>query len=171
MISSQRMNQESKNMLKASNAGVRVPQIYKVDKEEKKIFMEYLEGYVTLKAHLGGITSDLEEQLTNLSDILFKLGMFIAKLHNENIIHGDLTSSNILICPGTEEQVCIIDFGLSFISDNIEHKAVDLNVLEKSFLCEQNGSKFAEEMIKVFLIGYKKFCPKQKEILRRLEEV
>ena len=54
-------------------------------------------------------------------------------MHNENVIHGDLTSSNIMIKKDQDSiDIRIIDFGLSFISDSIEHKAVDLNVFEKS---------------------------------------
>ena len=52
------------------------------------------------------------------------------------IIHGDLTSSNIMINLTAEHKVYIIDFGLSSFSENIENKAVDLNVFEKSLFCE-----------------------------------
>lgn len=55
-----------------------------------------------------------------------------------------------------EHKVYIIDFGLSFISDNVENQAVDIFVLEKSLFCEENGSRFADELVKVFFIGYKK---------------
>lgn len=30
-------------------AGIPVPKIFKIDKKENKIYMEYLEGYITLK--------------------------------------------------------------------------------------------------------------------------
>lgn len=56
----------------------------------------------------------------------------IAKLHDGSIIHGDLTTSNILV---KDNKPYFIDFGLSYISSNqLEDQAVDLYVLEKAFL-------------------------------------
>ena len=63
----------------------------------------------------------------------------MAKLHNGAIIHGDLTSSNVMINPKTLK-IYIIDFGLSFGSHNIEDKAVDLHAFEKS-LCVENATE------------------------------
>lgn len=70
-----------------------------------------------------------------------------------------------------EHKVYIIDFGLSSFSENIENKAVDLNVFEKSLFCEQNSSKFADELLKIFYTGYKKFNTNNKIVLKRLEQV
>lgn len=70
-----------------------------------------------------------------------------------------------------EHKVYIIDFGLSCISDNVENQAVDIFVLEKSLYCEENSSRFADELVKVFFIGYKKFSTNYKNIKKRLEEV
>ncbi len=53
-------------------------------------------------------------------------------LHNDGIIHGDLTTSNIMITD--QKIVYIIDFGLSYVRNNIEDFSVDLYVLEKAFL-------------------------------------
>lgn len=55
MISSSRLNAETRNMVKALNSEVMTPKLYRVNKEEKKIYMEYLKEYVTLKSHLGSI--------------------------------------------------------------------------------------------------------------------
>lgn len=55
MISSQRLNAETRNMVKALNSEVMTPKLYRVDKGEKKIYMEYLKDYVSLKSHLGTI--------------------------------------------------------------------------------------------------------------------
>lgn len=97
------------------------PKLYKVDKEEKKIYMEYLKDYVSLKSHLGTIKDNFAQKVTDLEEVIFKLGESIAKLHNNSIIHGDLTSSNIMVNLEKEEKVYIIDFGLSSISDNVEN--------------------------------------------------
>ena len=68
-----------------------------------------------------------EEELKNLS---YKIGSNIGYIHNKNIIHGDITSSNILLDENGE--IIFIDFGLSYYSDLFEDKAVDLLVFKKS---------------------------------------
>jgi TP53 regulating kinase-like protein len=73
------------------------------------------------------------------------IGTEIAKMHMADIIHGDLTTSNMMlrhtsspyispsgqISPATE--LVLIDFGLAYNSNIIEDKAVDLYVLERAF--------------------------------------
>ena len=66
----------------------------------------------------------------------------MGRLHNVQIIHGDLTSSNVMVSKTDNSSVKLIDFGLSQITDNTEEKAVDLYVFEKSLICENNGLKF-----------------------------
>lgn len=61
-----------------------------------------------------------------------RIGVSLAKMHGIHIVHGDLTTSNLLLREHTD-QVVIIDFGLSSTSTLIEDKAVDLYVLERAF--------------------------------------
>ena len=62
-------------------------------------------------------------------DLAFKIGVEISKLHSADIIHGDITSSNIML---RDDQLVFIDFGLGRHSNLDEDKAVDLLVLKKS---------------------------------------
>jgi len=55
-------------------------------------------------------------------------GKIIKDMHDKGIIHGDLTTSNIII----GKEICFIDFGLSFFSDKVEDKAVDLHLLKQA---------------------------------------
>ncbi|KAG8215830.1 hypothetical protein J3R82DRAFT_7772 [Butyriboletus roseoflavus] len=64
--------------------------------------------------------------------LLEKIGVEIAKLHIIDIIHGDLTTSNMLLRANSNDLV-LIDFGLSYHSTLVEDKAVDLYVLERAF--------------------------------------
>ena len=57
----------------------------------------------------------------------------VAKLHNHNYIHGDLTTSNFMIEDGTGDLV-LLDFGLTTVSSSAEDMGVDLYVLERAFL-------------------------------------
>jgi len=77
----------------------------------------------------GKRISDFLEQL-DWEDICKKIGSSIAKLHDNNIIHGDLTTSNMILTK--ENNLYFIDFGLGFISSRIEDKAVDLHLLKQA---------------------------------------
>ena len=61
--------------------------------------------------------------------IVNEIGKIIAKLHESDLIHNDLTTSNMLL---HNEEVYIIDFGLGVMSKRLEDKAMDLVVLKKS---------------------------------------
>jgi len=56
-----------------------------------------------------------------------QIGISIAKLHDNDIIHGDLTTSNMIL--DSKENLWFIDFGLGFFSYKIEDKAVDLHLI------------------------------------------
>ena len=116
--------------------------------------------------------------------IMQQLGQQTAKLHNNNIIHGDLTTSNIILhtqpmekpqpitnltkggMVGTSlEPIFIIDFGLGFISARIEDKAVDIHLIKQAL--EAKHFQNHEQLFKKFLIGYNQY----KEIKKVLEQL
>ena len=114
-IRKSRCKLEAKLLSDAKRAGVRTPILYDVDLAQKSILMEAIDG-VMLK--------DVIDE-----DLSFKVGEEISKLHSADIIHGDITSSNIML---QGNDLVFIDFGLGRYSDLIEDKAVDLLVLKKS---------------------------------------
>jgi Kae1-associated kinase Bud32 len=66
--------------------------------------------------------------------LMQRLGAVISHLHDGNLVHGDLTTSNLLLRPGEGGlELVVIDFGLSYNSTLAEDKAVDLYVLERAF--------------------------------------
>ena len=75
------------------------------------------------------------------------IGHAIGKMHDIEIVHGDLTTSNLMVQDPVggdgqtwAPQVVIIDFGLGMTKPLIEDKAVDLYVLERAFLSTHPGS-------------------------------
>jgi len=100
--------------------GVRTPFIHKIDRKSFEITMEFVEGK-RLKDSLND---------NNAGKHCRKLAEQIALLHNAGIIHGDLTTSNVLV---KEKDFCLVDFGLGFHSSKLEDKAVDLLNLKKTF--------------------------------------
>ena len=89
-------------------------------------------------------------------------------MHNVDCIHGDLTTSNILLKTGAEN-IILIDFGLSFISALTEDKDVDLYVLERAFLSTHPNTE--ELIFKIILESYRKKANKAEEVIKKLDEV
>ena len=94
-----------------------------------------------------------------------QVGESIAKIHDADIIHGDLTTSNMIL---SNERVFFIDFGLGYISKKIEDKAVDLHLLKHAL--EAKHFKNWKILFEKFLEGYKK-GKESKKILERLTAV
>jgi Kae1-associated kinase Bud32 len=107
------------------------------------------------------------DKLSNYRKICKQVGKDLAKLHNSGIIHGDLTTSNILLEKKTSK-IFFIDFGLSFHSNRIEDKAVDLHLIKEAL--EAKHPKIFKNSFKKILKGYKKSENFQK-VLTRLEKV
>ncbi|MEM3397110.1 MAG: KEOPS complex kinase/ATPase Bud32 [Thermoplasmata archaeon] len=117
-----RTKAEARLMHAARCAGVAVPLILDVD--EFKIVMEYIPS-PNLKRQIGSM--DEEEQ----RKVLEEIGRVIAKLHQSDIVHGDLTTSNMLLYEG---KLYLIDFSLGSKSRSTEAKGVDLHLLREAFL-------------------------------------
>ena len=124
-------------MLKARKLGVATPTVFYVDVFRASMYMEFIEGE-TLKHKIQHEGS--HDFLCNggTGDVLMKkLGALIARLHDGGVIHGDLTSSNVIVKDGprqNNDNLVIIDFGLSFLSKIPEDRAVDLYVFERALL-------------------------------------
>jgi|SRR3989344_2932989 len=110
----------------------------------------------------------LSDNLENLDYIKIakKIGEAISKLHTIDIIHGDLTTSN-MIYRKNENKVYIIDFGLSFNSHKIEDKAVDLHLLKQAL--EAKHFRIYKEVIDNILKNYK--TEKSKDVIERIKKI
>ncbi len=103
-------------------ANVNVPKILNIDEKEMKIEMEYVEGDL-----LKDIFEDLKEK--ERLELCKTLGEEVSKLHSQDMIHGDLTTSNLIL---KNNKIYFIDFGLGFFSNKLEDKAVDLRLLKQA---------------------------------------
>lgn len=104
----------------------------------------------------------------NFQLLAHELGEKIGKLHQENIIHGDLTTSNMIVHETTKE-LNFIDFGLSFFSEKVEDKAVDLFLLDRAL--ESKHYQLYPQIFEYVLEGYKETYPDFAAILERFEQV
>jgi len=149
---------EFKILTKARKIGMDVPEVFEVDDKEMKVVMEFVKGDL-LKEKLDLYSKKKREEVCKL------IGIQVAKMHDNHIVHGDLTTSNMIF---KKDKVYFIDFGLGFISQKIEDKAVDLHLLKQAF--ESKHFRYSGELFKCILKGYKK-SSNFKETLDRLEKV
>ena len=128
------------------------PKLILADDKDMSIKMEHIDG----------------RKIRDVFDVRWcrRIGEHVASMHNQNIIHGDLTTSNMLL---KEDEIYLIDFGLSYFSTKIEDRAVDLHLLKQAL--ESKHYKTAEDAFKEVLEGYRKTAKKAGEILLRLEVV
>lgn len=149
-------------------AGISAPVVFFVDYASNCLFMEEIEGSVTVRDYIQSAieTGKTPESLLGLAKTV---GQVLARMHDEDLIHGDLTTSNMLLKPPLEQlNIVLIDFGLSFISALPEDKGVDLYVLEKAFLSTHPNT---ESVFEAFLKSYSASSKKAKPVLRKLDEV
>lgn len=125
-----------------------VPKVFTSDDKQMTIEMEFIKGDL-LRDVLDSFNSKKRKEVCE------KVGKQISEMHNEDIIHGDLTTSNMIL---KDEKIYFIDFGLGFSSLRVEDKATDLRLLKQAL--ESKHYKCFEEAYKSVLKGYK-----NKEIL------
>lgn len=125
----------------------------------------FLKGDNVQEIHMNFVPGKLLKHVLDDNISLAKeIGLIVGKLHDLNIIHGDLTTSNMIL---SDDGIKIIDFGLSFVSDKLEDKAVDLHLFKEAI--RSKHYKFEEEIWAKFIKSYSP--PNKAEILNRLEIV
>ncbi len=163
-----RLLHEARCIAKCMKVGVPVPNLYMVDTANFKLHMEFLDG-TTLKLKMMEDASNTEGSYASCVFLAEMVGEALGRMHASDIIHGDLTSSNIMVKSHPPE-IALLDFGLGSMScTNVEDKAVDLYVLEKALLATHPGSeKFTEAILEAYL---KQYSDKGQAVLTRLEVV
>lgn len=154
-----RTRKEIKLLTEARKCGVPTPKILHVDEANYKIIMEYVDG-VRIKELLNSADEKTIEK------ICFKIGELIGKLHANSIIHGDLTTSNMIL---KDEKIFFIDFGLGDFSRRIEDQGVDLNLLYEAF--KSTHFKILKSCWDNIVKGYKQEYIKANEVLEKVEEI
>ncbi|KAL7273987.1 serine/threonine-protein kinase bud32 [Rhizina undulata] len=177
---------EARLLIRARALGIPVPAVYFVDETRGEIFMEWIPG--------RSIREILDEVLETeggehvVDGMMVKVGEAVGRLHANDLVHGDLTTSNIMVrdshggralsqveeADGAEKvregegQVMLIDFGLGMVSTQEEDKAVDLYVLERAFASTHPK---AEGLFGDVLKAYERSHKGSKTVLRRLQDV
>jgi TP53 regulating kinase-like protein len=142
-IRSQRTRTEPNIIHKAKMAGVPTPTILMVDMAEANIIMEFVNGK-QVKEILDHISPEKRLQLSS------NIGRMIGRLHKYGIIHGDLTTSNMILTP--YGKVVFVDFGLSERSKELEAKGVDLHLMKRAL--QSTHYKHAKKCFEAVIRGY-----------------
>ena len=158
----QRTMHEPQIIHKAKQAGVPTPTIFMIDATEATIIMEFIEGK-QVKQILDNLSSDKRHNLC------CHIGELIGLLHSNGIIHGDLTTSNMILTP--YGKVVFVDFGLSERLTELEARGVDLHLMKRAF--QSTHYKFAEESFEAVIEGYAKVMGdnETKNVLDKIREI
>lgn len=156
---------ESQLMHEAKLAGVSTPLIYMVNVPQSMIIMEYVEGDQVKQ--LFKVAGKYER-----NELSHKIGVSVARLHRHGLIHGDLTTSNMIL--SLEGKIFFVDFGLGEKNSELEAQGVDLHLLKRAL--QSTHFQHWEECFQHVLLGYvsvsgqeltEKICEKIREIERR----
>ncbi|VDL89181.1 unnamed protein product [Schistocephalus solidus] len=177
LLSLKRMRAEARQLLKCRQLGLPVPAIYHVDMARRQLWMEDVgPNAVPLGAWLSCLLQDDDldrgEKAEKLDLMAHRLGDLLAKMHASNVIHGDLTTANILVQMNvsgkkySDYRLFLIDFGLSSFNPVTsrfrEEVAVDLYVLERALVSslarrdeeQEDGIFSPQHFFATFLAAY-----------------
>ncbi|MFW9928731.1 MAG: KEOPS complex kinase/ATPase Bud32 [Candidatus Thorarchaeota archaeon] len=159
----ERLRLESRILFTASLHNIPVPSILAIDPANYLLILEYIEGKT-----LGEILLlKPEVNQKDTSNLFFHIGKLAGELHSSEIIHGDLTIYNILIT--TANKLFIIDFGLSFISHEIENLAADLYTFESTLKAFNPHN--AQKWFLDFKTGYNESYIQADDVFAQLETI
>ena len=146
-------------MNEAKRVGVETPKIFSIDEKGFKIIMEFVDG------------KRLKEFFNDTNDVKRKkvaedVGKLVGLLHKNGIVHGDLTTSNMIL---KDDKIYFIDFGLGEFSKRVEDLATDLSVLKEAF--KSTHFKYLDLLWSSFIKGYKQANDNFNKVLDTLNDI
>jgi len=162
VIRSHRTLHEPQLIHRAKEAGVPTPTVFLVDTAAANIVMEYVDGE-QVKRVLDRLSSAERLRLCR------HIGEMIGRLHNHGIIHGDLTTSNMILT--SDGRVFFVDFGLGEHSVELEARGVDLHLMRRAL--QSTHFRYADECFEAVLEGYSKTVGAEvaKAVLEKIREI
>ncbi|MFP3985007.1 MAG: KEOPS complex kinase/ATPase Bud32 [Candidatus Bathyarchaeia archaeon] len=153
---------ESQLLHHAKKAGVPTPTVLMVDLVDSNIIMEFVEGK-QVKQILNSLSSDERQSLSR------HIGELIARLHSNDIVHGDLTTSNMILTP--RGRVIFVDFGLGEKTVELELRGVDLHLMKRAF--QSVHFLHAKECFNAVLEGYTNVLGDKmtKQVLEKIRDI
>ena len=161
-IRSFRTIHEPQLMHEAKRAGIPTPLIFLVNTQNSAITMEFIEGK-RVKQVLARVSKKKREE------VCFNIGLLIGKMHKHGVIHGDLTTSNMIL--GREGKIFLVDFGLGEKNTEPESRGVDLHLMKRAL--QSTHYQFAEECFKKVMRGYSEVLGMEnaKKVTEKIHEI
>ena len=162
VIRTQRTLHEPQLMHRAKEAGVPTPTIFMIDVVDTKIIMEYVDGK-QVKHLLNDFSPSKRLSLCR------SIGVLIGRLHTSGIIHGDLTTSNMILTPAGK--IFFVDFGLGEFSTELEIQGVDLHLMKRAL--QSTHYRYAKECFEALTEGYVEIVGKENtnSVLEKIREI
>ena len=141
--------------------GIPTPTIFTVDLADFTIVMEYISGS-RLKETIDYMSKDSRSTICRI------VGRQVGILHSGNIIHGDLTTSNMIL---RGNKVYFIDFGLSMYSSSTEDRGVDLHLMRRAF--NSTHHRYVDEYFNSVVAGYRDKVEddESNDVIRKVREI
>lgn len=155
----ERTAKETKLLRDVRSVGVVTPKVFDVDKKDYKIIMEFIDGE-RIKEFLGSAGKK------EIKKVCEQIGRTIGKMHATDIVHGDLTTSNMIL---KDDKVYFIDFGLGQHTKRVEDKGVDMRLLHDAIKAAHY--KILDECWKHIVNGYKKEFKNADVVIKKIEEI
>jgi len=161
VLRTQRTIHEANMLASAKAAGVEAPFVYFLSPGRATLVMEYIAGTRMKDAIADGETRET-------TGLFRKLGSSVARLHGAGIMHGDLTTANVIVRSGS---LVFLDFGLSVHSTRVEDHAVDMRLIKETITGAH--APVAGVAIEALFEGYREVSGDEgaKSVLRQLKAI
>ncbi|MGA1820620.1 MAG: bifunctional N(6)-L-threonylcarbamoyladenine synthase/serine/threonine protein kinase [Thermoplasmatota archaeon] len=161
-LTSSRIRNEARMLIALRSIGIRTPYVMDVDMMNNMLLLEMLKG-PRLASHLN-IKPEKEQ-----GRLLRSIGAIIGKMHRNDMVHGDLTTSNFILVQEEPEPVLgVIDTSLSERTAEVEKKGVDLRLFFEVFYSTHEGLRHLEDQ---FWTGYGSENPDADAVRSKLNDI
>ncbi len=159
-IRTTRTSLEAKLLSEARRLGVPTPIVYSVDLKNAEIIMSFIPG-----SPLKKIIPKMDRK--SLHETFNLVGSLVGRLHKGGIVHGDLTTSNMIL---KDDALFLIDFGLGDHTFDLEARGVDIHLMRRAL--ESSHHEVSKWAYEGFISGYEEImCDEIKDILKRVSEI
>ena len=165
----------------------RVSKRYRVPALDQKLIVERTRAEARLihAARKGGVPTPVMSDITHDSIVMEQVtgtlltgalteahcreaGRMVGRLHMAGIMHGDLTTSNMIL-RDRDGRCVLIDFGLAQVTPEIEQRGVDIHVLFQTL--KSTNPKEAGAFSAAFARGYAETFTGAEDVLAREQEI
>jgi N6-L-threonylcarbamoyladenine synthase/protein kinase Bud32 len=165
----------------------RVSKRYRVPALDKRLIAERTRAEARLihTARKGGVPTPVMSDITGDTIVMEQIegtllthalhesgvqeaGRMIGRLHKAGIMHGDLTTSNMILRK-SDGRCVLIDFGLAQATTEIEQRGVDIHVLFQTL--ESTAPDHADVLKSAFVAGYTETFEGAADVIHREHEI